>query len=1164
MKITQEMLEHFTVFSPDATALYRVHQDGALETLYLSDDLLPGLGFSYEEYFEIARDDAAEMVLPTDRAGLRGAVAEGLRAGKAFTYFCRVYHGVKGFICLRIDAHVCGEMGAEPVLLVQFSDIAASGGIYQEAADASERIAIVIDRQTHELLYANEKARKNSVFTDGNLLNQTCQSFLYGIDQPCKNCFLKQNTSNGKRYGAVQRRSNRGGWEQVTHRFVSWCGHDAFVIFLKDTTEEKKRQDELKFSRETLDIVVDNLPVGLGVCTIRGEKAFGNVINQKLTDLLGFRAEDFFEGGREMLSQVHPQDAEKVFEIMSHCGIPGSSQIDFRFLREGETQYRWYQLMMKTILRDGAAIVFVCLFDRSAEKYAGEQALKSRQMYRAAAQGSKLIVWEYDAATHRIEMMMDNAYTKETCLRLGIPQKIENGPQTLSALVAEKDRSAFLEMYRKIDVGQQEACCEFELQAAKEKVIWNVVCTAVRDENDGLMTVCGIGRDVTAQRFEQDRFRREFQQLLSVNPEAIGSFRHNITRNLTEDGQGVFSAQFGKAASGTVDRHVAALASLMIREEDRKNFLAVFGRQQLLKSFSEGKTQEIFEYPLRLPDGCCHWVRGTLNMLHNPTTGDIEAVTYAADVTEIRKREEIARRVCEDEFDYVGIIYTHTQEFEFYNKKPEIQKPALHERVPYEACLDYVCDCFAAPEERRHMREITALDTILAVLKEKGRYETSYIRTEGESASRRQLRYAWLDEPSGEILVVRTDVTAAYAQEQRQLAMVRDALRQAEKANAAKTDFLARMSHDLRTPLSGVIGLSRLAMEEKLPQAEIKRYLAEINRSGEYLLGIINDILDMSKIESKRLELHPEPLVFEEFCATLRNVIGLQCAQKYQMFEIVGPEGEFVDRILVDKTRFIQIFVNLLTNAVKYTQEYGRIRLKIEELAQSEDYAKVRFTIWDNGIGMSPEFAARAFDPFERERDDDQGGTGLGLAIVKNLVELMGGSIHIESRYGLGTAVILEMELQRLPGESAAPQNLDENALQGRRILICEDNDINAEIAVRLLRRHGAQTERAANGRIGVEKFKASTVGAYDAVLMDMRMPVMDGLTAAKTIRGLDWLDAKTIPIIALTANAFEEDRESCIRAGMNAHLSKPIKPAALYDTLAKEIEKSRKGEQKK
>jgi len=374
-------------------------------------------------------------------------------------------------------------------------------------------------------------------------------------------------------------------------------------------------------------------------------------------------------------------------------------------------------------------------------------------------------------------------------------------------------------------------------------------------------------------------------------------------------------------------------------------------------------------------------------------------------------------------------------------------------------------------------------------------------------------------------------------------------------ANAAKNEFLARMSHDLRTPLNGVIGMANLAQDASLGEETRERYLREIVQSGNYLLSLINDVLDMSRIESDKLTLHPEPYGREEFLATVRSVMEGPCQEKDLRFRITVPEEEMPRFLWLDKLRFNQIFLNLLSNAAKFTPQGGTVELVIEQTARRGQTVDMRITVRDTGVGMSAEFLPHAFDSFTQEQENDGTvGTGLGLSIVKKLVELMGGTIDMESRPGCGTSAVVTLSAEEAPCQLKKAAD-PETGLEGKRVLLCEDNEINAEITAALLMRRGALVDRAENGRAGADRFAASPVNGYDAILMDIRMPVLGGLDAAREIRSMARPDALKVPILALTANTLDADKTACRQAGMNGHLAKPIDPTKMYEALIKAME---------
>ncbi|MGN0981933.1 MAG: hybrid sensor histidine kinase/response regulator [Candidatus Limivicinus sp.] len=394
-------------------------------------------------------------------------------------------------------------------------------------------------------------------------------------------------------------------------------------------------------------------------------------------------------------------------------------------------------------------------------------------------------------------------------------------------------------------------------------------------------------------------------------------------------------------------------------------------------------------------------------------------------------------------------------------------------------------------------------------------------------------------------------------QQQVQNCRLTEALEKAEVANKAKSTFLFNMSHDIRTPMNAILGYTELA-KGRLNEPEIMaRYLGHVETAGKQLLGLIDSVLDMSRIESGKVMLNPTVCSAYSILDELYNAVRGD-AEKKNIRLTVEKKSE--DRnLLCDRVKIQEILMNLLSNSIKYTREGGAVNVCIGFQALDRGHVRLEAIVEDTGVGMAPEFLPHIFDSFERERtatDSGIRGTGLGMSITKKLVDLMAGSIQVESTLGKGTKVTvrLPLELAEPPQEEPpAPQKLPN--LAGRRVLLAEDNDLNAEIAEELLRQGGVTAERACNGAECLEMLQKAEPGYYALVLMDIQMPIMDGYTAAGRIRGLENPALANIPILAMTANAFEEDRKQAFAAGMNGHIAKPINPDALFEAMGRALQ---------
>lgn len=549
------------------------------------------------------------------------------------------------------------------------------------------------------------------------------------------------------------------------------------------------------------------------------------------------------------------------------------------------------------------------------------------------------------------------------------------------------------------------------------------------------------------------------------------------------------------------------------------------------------------------------WVRVDVRIVPQLDTGDLFAFYNNWDVTHEKNRDRMMQLIIEFDYDYVEYICLQNGHFEIMAQEKSSMCPSAR-GTDYDADIrDYLTRVAVTDQLEAHIRAMQTEEIRRNLEVEPLYIQEIDVRESDGSVRRKMIRYTYMDKQMGTVFKSCVDIEDIVTEEKKKQERLERAIEETERANCAKSEFLAHMSHDIRTPMNAIIGMTSVARQECQDET-ICGYLDKIKSSSEFLLGLINDMLDISRIESGNLNLKSEQMSREMFGTAINTTIGPLMEQKNITFRCDLQHME--EMIYTDAVRFKQIFFNLLSNAAKYTPEGGNVWLLTERLRTEGNVEWVRFTVRDSGIGMSEEFLEHAFEPFSQEGNRTLAlqwqGTGLGLAIVKKLVVMMHGTIEIHSKLGEGTEVILDLPLtisgvdapEKMPQAVIAKQNLE-----GRRVLLAEDNEINTFVARRILESKGILVEHAENGKRAVELVEQNPEGYFDAIVMDIRMPVMSGLEATRQIRAMNRTDAQTVPIIAMTANAYEEDVSQSLAAGMNAHLAKPIEPQVILGTLA-------------
>ena len=707
--------------------------------------------------------------------------------------------------------------------------------------------------------------------------------------------------------------------------------------------------------------------------------------------------------------------------------------------------------------------------------------------------------------------------------------------------------------------------------------------------------------DVTQEHREQELYHSTMQALLEANPRSLCTFLLNLTSNTVEERHGSSPYVLQKVQGDSADQIISSISDLAATEHDRQKLLETLDREHLISLYDQGETGASVEYRRIGERDEVQWVDSFIKMVRNPVTGHVEGVIYSVDVTDRMRERAILATLAAKEHDFVGLLHLKTKDIEplrFTNSLVDRSYERLNidssERYPYETGMRFTADNWFDGEEREKYLARAQIDAILRDLDRDGICEFTVQGHDMDDHSKifcRKFEHYYLGNDTDTVLLVQSDVTESYRQQIETVEREKELRLAADAASRAKSDFLSRMSHDIRTPINGITGMAAIARKDPDNAEHVLACLDKIEASSHHLLSLINNVLDMNKLERGEVEL--EEVRFS-LGGLLEDCVALISTQATETgLSITCDFDDIRHGDLVGSERHVrQVLVNLLSNAVKYTKRGGSIRFSAHETGDDGERASYRFEVDDTGIGMTEEFQRRIFEPFTQETSGARtryAGSGLGLSIVRDLVRKMGGEIAFESEKGVGTTFTVDLAfgIDAQAGGRGAASDSDGAAagdaagdvvassnsngtcgssgavpsggdatppaasLEGLHVLLAEDNALNQEIALYLLKDAGASVDAVGDGQAAVEAFSASAPNAYDVLLMDIMMPRMNGLDATRAIRALDRPDARTVTIIAMTANAFVNDVDDAEAAGMDDYLVKPVNIDRMLELLA-------------
>ena len=1054
-KETELELSHLVNSIPGGIASYRVEGEKFIPTFF-SDGVMMLSGHSREEYKKMIRNNVLDIIYEPDRERVFAAAKAAVISGDVLDVSYRMRHKDGSLIWIHLNGRRMGPVSENARFYAVFTGMSAETRLFQSIANETADGIYVIDKENYDLLYVNES---KELFKDcKDSVGRKCYQALQGRSEPCSFCSLKTQKPDGEEHEMWV--EEKGEYYKTRFKETEWNGIPAYIKFVRDVTQEVEMRKEKERLEQYFQTLVRHLPGGVAV--VRYEKD-GAMIPEFISDGFAAMTEMDMDDAWELYSSdamagVHPEDRERVRKAMEKyiAGCDSSYEIVYR-IKKGKDGYLWVKNTLSLIQNQGGDHRVYAVYHDMTEEIEAQERMRSQYKdliirHYCAPGPNALVLGHCNITRNRILEIID--YTDSSLLEVFGEEREKFFTGLSSLIVEEKDRRKFLETYLN----------EPSLAA--------------------FLTVTDITEQTISDRIMHRLSVTDYDFVVDVD-------LHHDTYNILSSSGKVCCAP---PAQGSHTQWVSQMVQTRIVPKDRQQYQACLEPGYIMDRL---KKEHSYTFGFSIMD-----VNGNI-WAKNLTVSAIDlrlgrVCLSRTDITESIQEQQGLLHMIAYTFELAGFINIRSEQFIMYTRQTVLENLSPYILEQYSKSVDGFAK-FYGVENKEEARQQFELKNMIRRLEEKPEgYDFVLPYQEEDQICYKQINVLWGDQNHSTICLVRADVTDMLASEREAKHELENALNMAQEASRAKSEFLSAMSHDIRTPMNAIVGMTTLANANIHDMERVKDCLKKIETSSRHLLSLVNDILDMSKIENSKITINHMAIHMPGLIGQLAAIIEPQAKDAGIKFEIQSRISH--KNFYGDSLRISQILINILSNAVKFTPSGGTVGFAVEEspAKQGAQWTCYRFTVTDTGIGMTQEFQQSLFEPFMRSHAAEKvEGTGLGLSITKGLVDLMGGRLTVESQVSKGSVFQVELECEIMPeewqnsleSETLGPKR--EKELAGRRFLVVEDNDINAEILCELLGMFGAESVLRMDGRQAVQAFEEAPPGEYDAILMDIQMRLL-------------------------------------------------------------------------